>query len=128
MAVPNVPGLSLLFLKAREMPFLPQRLLFSGAISSPLFWRAVFTGRTGEGNYVFVRRSPVNRCAGYQYRKDKTLQISALRREKANPKTDWRRAVNANRWFRLACETPVPEPASEKYEQIANPAVRLRQR
>jgi hypothetical protein len=69
----------------------------------------------------------VNRCAGYQYRKDKTLQISALRRGKANPKTDWRRAVNANRWFRLACETPLPEPASEKYEQIANPAVRLRQ-
>jgi hypothetical protein len=48
-------------------------------------------------------------------------------REKANPKTDWRRAVNANRWFRLACETLLPEPASEKYEQIANPAVRLRQ-
>ncbi len=47
--------------------------------------------------------------------------------EKANAKTDWRRAVSANRWLSLACETPLPDPASEKYKRIANPALPLRQ-
>jgi hypothetical protein len=44
-----------------------------------------------------------------------------------NHQTDWRRAVNANRWLSLVCETPLPDPASEKYKQIARPAVGLRQ-
>jgi hypothetical protein len=58
-------------------------------------------------------------------RPSKTPHAKFNRREKENPETDWRRAVNANRWFSLACETPLPEPASEKYKQIANPAVRF---
>jgi hypothetical protein len=32
------------------------------------------------------------------------------------PKTDWRRAVNTNRWLSLACGTPLADPASEKYK------------
>jgi hypothetical protein len=60
-------------------------------------------------------------------RGSKTPHAKFNRREKASPETDWRRAVNAHRWFSLACETPLPDPASEKYEQIASPSVRLRQ-
>ena len=36
-------------------------------------------------------------------------------------------SVNANQWLSLACETRLPDPASEKYKQIPKPAVRLRQ-
>ena len=47
--------------------------------------------------------------------------FSPLRRNRQDQRGPYR-SVNAGRWFSLVCETPLPDPASEKYKQIANPA------
>ena len=47
--------------------------------------------------------------------------FSPLRRDRQDQRGPYR-SVSAGRSFSLACETPLPDPASEKYKQIANPA------